>query len=189
MILKGHTHNVMSVAFSPDGSRLASGSADSTVRIWSLSSGSTVSTLTGHKNCVNSVCYSPDGSSLASGSWDSTVRLWAVDSSTICSRVFRGHVDEVRTVCFSPDGNSLVSGGTDKSIRIWSVTSESKISVSSMAHRDRQCFNMSLWSSSLFKSIPALCILCAFLPTAVSLHRRQTNVLSAYGLCPQTLVR
>jgi hypothetical protein len=67
---------VWSVAFSPDGARLASGSDDGTVRLWDTATGEPAATLTGHTSRVWSVAFSPDGARLASGSTDSTVRLW-----------------------------------------------------------------------------------------------------------------
>ena len=86
--------NVYSVAFSPDGETLASGSGDlandanNTVRLWDVSTGTEKQVLTGHTDAVRSVAFSPDGQTLASGSGDNTVRLWDVSTGTEIRRLF-----------------------------------------------------------------------------------------------------
>ena len=81
--LSGHTGNVVSIAYNPDGSRLASGSLDNTIEIWdanklddSTLTTPLIATLSGHSAWIISVAFSPDGSRLASGSWDNTVKIW-----------------------------------------------------------------------------------------------------------------
>ncbi len=69
----------MSVAFSPDGKYLASGSQDNTVKLWNVESQNEITTLQGHSSYVHSVTFSPDGKYLASGSTDKTVKLWSVE--------------------------------------------------------------------------------------------------------------
>ncbi len=76
----GHSWSVNSVVFSPDGKYLASGSADETVKLWSVESQKEVTMLQGHDNTVYSVAFSPDGKYLASGSQDKTVKLWSIQS-------------------------------------------------------------------------------------------------------------
>lgn len=75
-VLRGHDDTVWSVAFSPDGTRLATGADDDTVRIWDSSTGEELGTLRRHRSGVMAVVFSPDGTRLASASADKTVRLW-----------------------------------------------------------------------------------------------------------------
>jgi WD40 repeat protein len=98
-----------SVSFSPDGSMLASGSYDKTIKLWEVKSGNLIRTLTGHTNHVISVSFSPDGSMLASGSGDKTIKLWEVKSGNLI-RTLAGHRDRVYSVSFSPDGSMVASG-------------------------------------------------------------------------------
>lgn len=77
--LTRHTGAVTDLAFSANGSRLATGSADGTVRVWDPHTGEQLLVLRGHSAAVSSVSFSPDGSRLASASRDGTVRVWALD--------------------------------------------------------------------------------------------------------------
>ena len=120
-VFEGHTDNIYSVTFSPDGQIIASASRDNTIRLWNASTGDTIRTLRGHRNGVNSVAFSPDGQIIASGSWDDTIRLWnASTGDTI--RTLRGHRDNVYSVVFSPDGQIIASGSRDDTIRLWNAS-------------------------------------------------------------------
>jgi WD40 repeat protein len=109
------------VAFSPDGSLLASAGADGVVRLWRVTTGAEVRKLTGHTGWVYGVAFSPDGSLLASGGDDGVVRLWEVTTGAV--RRLTGHIGAVYGVAFSPpDGTLLASAGfTDGSVRLWEV--------------------------------------------------------------------
>jgi WD40 repeat protein len=73
-----HEDRVLSVAYSPDGKTLASGSFDGTIKLWDVATGKERATLKGHTGWVRSVAYSPDSKTLASGSEDETIKLWDV---------------------------------------------------------------------------------------------------------------
>ena len=121
--LRGHEKLVDSVAFSPDGSVLASGSDDGTIRLWDVSTEQPIGEpLRGHDRRVTSVAFSPDGSLLASGSWDVTIRLWDVSTGQPIGEPLRGSEDTVLDIAFSPDGSVLASGSWDSTIRLWDVS-------------------------------------------------------------------
>ena len=115
-------HKVSSVAFSPDGQRMASGSwdTDNTVRLWDAATGQPIGApLTGHTDPVNSVAFSPDGTRIVSGSWDKTVRVWDANTGEPIGPPLTGHTEEVSGAEFSPDGKRIASASSDKTLRVW----------------------------------------------------------------------
>ncbi len=111
---------VLSVAVTPDGQYVVSGSHDKTVRLWELATGKEVRRFTGHSDYVNSVAVTPDGKYVVSGSADKTVRLWGLATGKEVRR-FTGHEDWVRSVAVTPDGQYVVSGSDDETVRLWGL--------------------------------------------------------------------
>lgn len=131
-VFQGHKSEIYSLAFSPDGRMLVSGSGDKSARVWDMDSGHCVyhllieevtQTESGPMDAgVTSVAVSPDGSILAAGSLDTVVRLWDMRTGHLLD-MLRGHKDSVYSVAFAPDGTFLVSGSLDKTLKMWDLTS------------------------------------------------------------------
>jgi WD40 repeat protein len=110
---------VFSVAFSPDGSQLATGDAEGGLRLWQTATGEPCLNLVGHRGWVWAVAFSPDGRLLASCSSDKTIRVWQVETGD-CLQVLR-QAGSVWSVAFSQDSQILASGSDDSTIRLWQV--------------------------------------------------------------------
>ncbi|KAI9013067.1 WD40-repeat-containing domain protein [Gaertneriomyces semiglobifer] len=125
--LTGHTEAVLSVAFSPDGKQLASGSGDTTIRIWDLDTETPQHTLIGHKNWVQIVAWSPNCRMLASGSMDTTIRLWDPKTGKAIGDALRAHTQVITSIAWEPmhlneECNRFASASRDGTIRIWNAT-------------------------------------------------------------------
>ena len=121
----GHTDWVWSVAWSPDGKRIASASGDETAQVWDATSGDHLIRYTGHSDSVYSVSWNPvwgtgipGGRRIASASYDKTVQIW---DPTFGDHfyTYTGHTDWVWAVAWSPDGKRIASAGGDKSVQVW----------------------------------------------------------------------
>jgi WD40 repeat protein len=118
-VLEGYTKQVNSVAFSPNGKRIVSGSIDKTVCIWDAGTGAALrEPLQGHSKLVTSVAFSPDGKRIVSGSKDNSVRIWDAETGAALKEPWEGHTNWVTSVAFSPDGKQIVSGSKDNTVCI-----------------------------------------------------------------------
>src|SRR3989338_8504092 len=118
--LNGHASRVLSVAFSPDGQYIASGSDGRTIKLWNATSHQLLRTFNNYSGNISSVTFSPNGRYIASGSDDMTIKLWDTISGQLL-HTFRGHTDRVNSVAFSPDGRYIASGSDDMTIKLWNT--------------------------------------------------------------------
>jgi len=130
----GHANGVTAVAFNPDGTRLASGSNDQTVKVWDIATGMEVLSLTQHTGAATSVCWSRDGNQLVSGSSDKTVRVWDAHTGRQL-RVLTGHTGSVTSVCFSPDDKRIASSSQDRTVKVWDAQNGQQLH-SLQGHKD-----------------------------------------------------
>jgi WD40 repeat protein len=120
----GHSGWISSVCAGPGGRLALSGSADGTLKLWSMSSGRCLHTFEGHAEWVTSVGLSADGRFALSGSADRTLRLWQTDDGQ-CLRTFEGHTNWVLAAALSADGHLAVSGGGDGEVKLWDTAAGS----------------------------------------------------------------
>ena len=120
-VLVGHAHSVWSLAFTPDGSHIVSGSLDCTIRIWDVATGRLERTLPGEV-MVNAVAVTPDGRWIVSGGQDGKVGVWDFATGHR-ERVLEGHTSRVAVVAATPDSRWIVSGSEDRTLRVWDLAS------------------------------------------------------------------
>ncbi len=124
-MFSGHTGSVSSVAFSPDGKLMLTGSWDCTARLWETSSGRQVGVFECHTGSVNCVAFSPDGKLVLTGSGDKTARLWETSSGRQVG-VLEGHTGSVSSVAFSPDGKLSITCDQHGRIYFWQANGVDK---------------------------------------------------------------
>lgn len=130
--ITGHATAVRSVAISPDGQYIATGSDDSTIKIWHRVAGNLLRTLTlapglfsSHLTWFNAIAFSQDGQVLVSGGLDKKIRFWDWQSSN-CTKQIKGHRDAIYALTMSPNGQIFASGGRDNKVIIWDALKGTK---------------------------------------------------------------
>lgn len=119
-LLTGHTQGVTSVCFNSDGSILASGSYDDTIRLWNMETGKFIRKLTGHNSNVYTIAFSPDDRTIVSGSRDEMIGFWDVETGNL-NKTIAGHANGVYGVSYSSNGDILASYGSNERINLWNT--------------------------------------------------------------------
>ena len=123
-----HEGEVWSVAYSPDGKRIVTASADNSARIWDAATGVELLALVGHEDWVRSAAFSPDGRRVVTGASDNTARVWDVSNGHELIRL-TGHEAAINSAIFSPDGKRLLTASVDSTVRLWDAENGAQIQV------------------------------------------------------------
>jgi eukaryotic-like serine/threonine-protein kinase len=126
-VLSGHEDQVISAAYSPDGTRIATASYDGTARIWDARLGKQLAVLSGHEGLVLAAAYSPDGTRILTGSADKTARIW--DAHTGAQLAVLSNGDEVEGAAYSPDGSRIITGSLKSGARIWDARTGAQLAM------------------------------------------------------------
>jgi len=117
---KGHTKWINSVAITPNGKYIVSGSGDKTIKLWNIKTGRLLRNFKGHTDGVLSVAITPNGKYIVSGSSDKTIKLWDIKTGKLI-RSFKKKIWGVLSVTISPNGKYIVSGSYDNTIKLWDI--------------------------------------------------------------------
>jgi WD40 repeat protein len=128
-IIPAHDDLIWALAFSADGTRLASGSEDHTARLWDTATGAPLQVFRGHSDKVFGVAFAPDGSRVVTASADHTARQWDPRTGEQVGITYRGHSHELQTAVYSPDGRWIASGGRDHTVRLWDPADGQEVAI------------------------------------------------------------
>lgn len=136
LLLSGHGSSMRDASYSPDGTRIVTGSGDGVARIWDARTGAELVQFVGHGESVNAVAWSPDGKRIVTGagerishtSTDNSLRLWDTQNGEELAKL-DGHTDAVTSVAWSPDGARVASASSDKSVRLWDIKKGQEIAI------------------------------------------------------------
>ncbi|MCL1470115.1 WD40 repeat domain-containing protein [Argonema antarcticum] len=118
--LIGHTGAILTLAVTPDGKWIISGSSDKTIKIWNLKTGAEIFTLIGHTDKVTSIALTSDGKRLISGSDDCTIKVWDLGNQKELFTL-QGHTESINIVTVAPNEIYFVSGSKDKTLKVWAL--------------------------------------------------------------------
>jgi WD40 repeat protein/DNA-binding SARP family transcriptional activator len=121
LTLRGHAAGIQAIAYSPDGTRIATGGIDNAITVWDAATGKELLTLAGHKSYITGLAFSPDGKRIASASNDQTVRIWDVATGQVLMTL-TGYINGVSSVAFSPDGKLVATASQDGTTHIWNAS-------------------------------------------------------------------
>ena len=135
LTLRGHRDCVWSIAWSPDGSKLATASWDKTAKVWEAGTGRELLTLRGHQSPVWSIAWSPDGSKLATASDDKTAKVWEAGAGRELLTL-HGHQCSVQSIAWSPDGSKLATASDDRTAKVWETGADRELLTLRPHHQD-----------------------------------------------------
>ena len=119
IITINHKDHIRAVAWSPDGSKIATGSCDNTAQVWGIANNKQIAAIQ-HKDWVNTVAWSPDGSKIATASSDHTAQVWDITNKRLIATI--QHEDGVNAVAWSPDGSKIATASNDNSAQVWDIS-------------------------------------------------------------------
>lgn len=143
--LEGHADKILSVAFSADGKRFVTTSADRTAKLWDTESGSLISTLSGHNGSVLSAAFNREGNLIVTSSSDKTAKVWEAETGRLLTTL-EGHADEVRYALFSNDGTRVVTASRDHTAKLWDMHLEQRTAAEIASIVDNRIpYNVQQW--------------------------------------------